>query len=56
MYMLVNKSGQDKKAVEVDLLVGAGHLSFFSDFLNFAFVNGYAAVDDLSVEDGFGIG
>jgi hypothetical protein len=30
-------------------------LGFFADFEDFAFFNGYAAIDDLPVEVGFGV-
>jgi hypothetical protein len=32
-----------------------GHLGFFADFLDFAFFDGYAAVDDLPPHIGFGV-
>ena len=53
--MLINQAWQNQQVVEVGFLVGVGHLGFFADFLDFAFFDGYAAVDDLPVEVGFGV-
>jgi hypothetical protein len=41
--------------VKVSFLVGVGHLGFSADFLDFAFLDCYAAVDYLPVEVGFGV-
>ncbi len=56
MHMLINQSRQHKQVVEVDFLVGVGHVGFFADFIYFAFFDGEAAVYDVSVEEGFGVG
>ena len=44
-----------QEVLEVCFFVGLWHLGFFADFLDFAFFDGYAAVDDLPVEVGFGV-
>ena len=36
-------------------MVGYWHLGFSADFLDFPFFDGYAAVNDLSDEVGFGV-
>jgi hypothetical protein len=36
-------------------LVSVGHLGFFTDFLDFAVLDGYATVDDFSIKVGFGV-
>ena len=55
MNMLINQARQNQEVLEVGFLVGVGHLGFFADFLDFAFFDGYAAVNDLPVKVGFGV-